>query len=116
MRLTPAGRACYEQALVALAAMEAVVDAAHGRTRPLRLGYAWAAFGEHTRAVLGDWRSQHPDVPLEVHRIDERTAGLRDGLVDVAVRRGPVTEPGVHVEPLVEEALDGGRAGRLRAG
>ena len=119
MRLTPAGgRACYEAgARRARCDWEAVVDAAHGRHQaaPARLTPGPPS-GEHTRAVLGDWRSQHPDVPLEVHRIDERTAGLRDGLVDVAVRRGPVTEPGRARRAARRGGPDGGRAGRLRAG
>ena len=87
----------------ALAALDAVVDAAQGRVRPLRLGYAWAALGPHTSAVLRAWRSLRPEVPLEVHRVDERSAGLRTGLVDVAVRRDVVGDPGVHVEPLFDE-------------
>lgn len=103
LRLTEAGAACYPAALEALAALERVAAAARGHDRPLRLGYAWAAFGSHTSAVLRCWREQHPEVQLDVHRVDERSAGLLDGTVDVAVRRGPVEEPGVHVEPIFSE-------------
>ncbi len=103
LSLTPAGEACYRAAVDALAALAGVVDAAQGRTRPLRLGYAWAALGRHTSAVLRAWREQRPDVPLEVHRIDDRTAGLRAGLVDVAVRRDDVSDLDLHVEPIFEE-------------
>lgn len=103
LSLTAAGEACYVAAVAALAALDGVVDAASGRARPLRLGYAWAALGRHTSTVLRAWRELHPDVPLEVHRIDDRTAGLRAGLVDVAVRRGEVSDPGVHVEPVFDE-------------
>jgi len=103
LSLTPAGEACYAAAVEALAALDGVVDAARGRVRPLRLGYAWAALGRHTSVVLRAWRDLRPDVPLEVHRIDDRTAGLRTGLVDVAVRRDDVGDPDVHVEPIFQE-------------
>lgn len=103
LSLTPAGEACYVAAVDALAALDGVVDAARGHVRPLRLGYAWAALGRHTSTVLRAWREQRPDTPLEVHRIDDRTAGLRRGLVDVAVRRDVVGDPDVHVEPIFEE-------------
>lgn len=103
LRLTGAGESCYAAAVDALTALDLFVDAAHGRVRPLRLGYAWAALGRHTSAVLRAWREQRPDVPLEVHRIDDRTAGLRAGLVDVAVRRDAVGDQGVHVEPVFDE-------------
>ena len=103
LSLTPAGDACYAAAVEALAALEGVMDAAGGRVRPLRLGYAWAALGRHTSVVLRAWREQRPDVPLEVHRIDDRTAGLSRRLVDVAVRRDDVGDPDVHVEPIFTE-------------
>jgi DNA-binding transcriptional LysR family regulator len=103
LELTEAGQATYAAAVAALVALDAVVDAAAGRVRPLRLGYAWAALGSHTGAVLRAWRGEHPDVPVEVHRVDDRTAGLRSGVVDVAIRRDAVTEPGVHVEPVFTE-------------
>ena len=103
LRLTPAGRDCYAAAVEALAALEAVAAAARGAARPLRLGWSWAAFGPWTTDVLRAWREQQPGVPLEMHRVDDRDAGLRAGLVDVTVRRGPVDDPGVHVEPLFTE-------------
>ena len=112
LSLTPAGQACYAASRDALAALDAVVDAAQGRVRPLRLGYAWAALGASTSAVLRAWREQHPDVALEVHRVDERSAGLRTGFVYVAVRRDAVADPHVHVEPIFDE----GRLAAVPAG
>lgn len=103
MRLTPAGEACYPAAVSALRALDAVTDAAHGRARPLHVGYVWAAFGAHTSTVLRRWREEFPDVPLTVHRIDDRSAGLSTGAVDVAVRRDAVLDPGLHVEPIFDE-------------
>ena len=86
--LTPAGEAARAAAVDALRALDAVADAATGRSRPLRIGYSWAALGRYTTDILRTWREQCPDRPLEVHRIDERLAGLRTGVVDLAVIRG----------------------------
>jgi DNA-binding transcriptional LysR family regulator len=112
LTLTSAGRACAQAAATALLAIDAVVQAAQGRPVPLRLGYAWAAFGQYTNAILRGWREQYPHVPLEIHRVDERDAGLARGLVDVAVQRGPVDEPGLAVERIFEE----GRLAAVPAG
>ena len=102
--LTPAGVRCYRAAVRALAALAEVVDAAQGRVRPLRVGYSWSALGRHTTAVLQRWRTEHPDVELEVHRVDERDAGLRRDAVDIAIVRGEFGEAGftsrwLHAEP-----------------
>jgi DNA-binding transcriptional LysR family regulator len=103
LSLTAPGQACYSAAVSALLALDSVRDAAHGRVRPLRMGYAWAAFGRHTSLILRTWREEYPDVPLEVHRVDERNAGLTQGLVDVAVRRDVVSDAGMRVEPIFRE-------------
>lgn len=103
LNLTPAGKACYDAALPILYGVEALVAAARGRLLPLRLGYSWAAFGPYTQDVLRTWRAKHPDVPLEVHRVDDRSAGLADGTVDVAVRRDSIDDAGLVVEPLFDE-------------
>ncbi len=86
--LTAAGEAARSAAVDALRALDAVVSAATGRVRPLRIGYSWAALGRYTTAILRAWRELHPDRPVEVHRIDERLAGLRTGAADLAVIRG----------------------------
>ena len=102
--LTPAGVRCYRAAVQALTAVDEVLDAAHDRTRPLRVGYSWSALGRHTTAVLRRWRAERPDVALEVHRVDERDGGLARGAADVAIVRGdepvgPVRSRAVLVEP-----------------
>jgi DNA-binding transcriptional LysR family regulator len=93
--LTPEGVRCYRAAVLALAAVDDVRAAAHGLPRPLRFGYAWSALGRYTSEVLQRWRTEHPDIPLEIHRVDERAAGLTRGLADVAVVRGTLDEPGI---------------------
>ena len=42
-------------------------------------------------------------MPLELRRIEDRTAGLARGEVDAALLRGPVTTPGIRTEPLMME-------------
>jgi DNA-binding transcriptional LysR family regulator len=74
LRLTPAGIALRERAAAALAAVEHAL--APDRAWPLRVGYAWAAFGEHTTPLLRAWRLAHPETPLRLLRVDDRTAGL----------------------------------------
>lgn len=86
--LTEAGARAYRAAAAALAAVDDVTAAASGVSRPLRLGYAWSALGRHTTLVLRRWRAEHPDVALEVHRIDAVDGGLARGAADVAVVRG----------------------------
>ena len=91
--LTEAGTRCYHACVAALAAVDEVRTAALGTPRPLRLGYAWSALGRYTSAVLQRWRAEHPDVELEVHRVDDRAGGVGRGRSDVAVVRGEVAEP-----------------------
>ena len=103
LALTTEGLAFRDEALRALAAVDDAVAAAYGRVRPLRLGYSWAAAGEHTNALLRGWRSRHPDVELQVLRFDDRTAGLASGMVDLALVRVPIDAPHVVVEELFVE-------------
>ncbi|MEV1020381.1 LysR family transcriptional regulator [Streptomyces sp. NPDC050264] len=101
--LTPEGHAFREKAAVAVAAFEDALAAARTTRRPLRLGHAWSAAGDFTTPLLRRWRQAHPDVPLELLRIDDRTAGLTRGAVDVALLRGPVDAPGLVTELLHRE-------------
>jgi DNA-binding transcriptional LysR family regulator len=103
LELTAAGRALLGRAKRVLADVEALLDPARLGNWPLRLGHAWSAMGEQTAALLRRWRLAHPEVPLELVRIDERGAGLAEGKVDVAVLRGRVAVPGAQVEWLRDE-------------
>src|SRR5262249_43809460 len=85
LELTPAGQAALPAALTALEAVDSFVEAARGAGLRVRLGYTWAAFGRHTDRILQLWRGEHPDMPIEIHRIDDRAAGLDRGQVDVAI-------------------------------
>jgi DNA-binding transcriptional LysR family regulator len=102
--LTEYGNHGYRAALVAVAAIADVVDAAQGRFRPLRLGFAWSALGRRTSEVLQSWRTENPGIVLEVHRFDDLVAGLIRGAVDIAVIRSEVDEPGIRTRPIFTEA------------
>jgi DNA-binding transcriptional LysR family regulator len=67
------------------------------------VGHAWSAFGAHTATLLRRWEDKHPETPLELLRIDDRTAGLAAGKVDVAVLRGTAADDGFHTERLLSE-------------
>ncbi|MFE6713164.1 LysR family transcriptional regulator [Streptomyces sp. NPDC057695] len=103
LALTAEGRAFQDRAAAALAAFEAAVDPARLRHRPLRLGHAWSAFGRYTTPLLRRWQREHPETPLELLRIDDRTAGLTRGEVDAALLRGTVDAPGLATEELTTE-------------
>ncbi|KUJ67961.1 LysR family transcriptional regulator [Streptomyces albus subsp. albus] len=103
LELTPSGRRLYDEARAILAHVDAALAEAASGPRPLRLGYTWAAFGPYTTPLLRAWRREHPRIPVEVHRLDERTAGLSQGLVDVAVVRTVPRDPRVRCEALYRE-------------
>ncbi|MFC5800831.1 LysR family transcriptional regulator [Streptomyces formicae] len=103
LELTPEGRAFRDKAAAAVAAFDDAIDPARLHRRPLRLGHAWSAFGPYTTPLLRRWQREHPDTPLELLRIDDRTAGLARGEVDAAVLRGPVDTPGLATQLLFTE-------------
>ncbi|MGW2177078.1 LysR family transcriptional regulator [Streptomyces sp. NPDC001732] len=118
LALTPEGIAFRDKAAVAVAAFdEALAPGGPGRW-PLRLGHAWSAFGPYTTPLLRRWQERYPQTPLELLRIDDRTAGLTRGEVDAALLRGPVEAPGLVTEVLFDEgrvaavAADGPLAAR----
>lgn len=103
LRLTAAGRSYRERAAAAVAAVDDVLDPARAGARPLLLGHAWSALGEHTTTLLRTWHGAHPDIPLRLLRIDDRAAGLLRGATDAAVLRDPGDLPGLHTELLTTE-------------
>lgn len=116
--LTPEGVAFRDKAAAAVAAFDEALDPGGLRRWPLRLGHAWSAFGRYTTPLLRSWQERYPQTPLELLRIDDRTAGLTRGEVDAALLRGPVDAPGLLTEVLFDEervaavAADGPLAAR----
>jgi DNA-binding transcriptional LysR family regulator len=103
LELTTAGRLYRPRAQAALAAVDEVLDPARAATWPLRLGHAWSGLGPHTTALLRRWNAAYPEVPLELLRVDDRTAGLIQGKVDAAIVREPITVPDVRTIRLFAE-------------
>lgn len=63
-----------------------VAEAASGHSR-LRIGHVWSAMGRHTRVFQRRWAAAHPSVELYLIRANTPTAGLAEGLCDIAVLR-----------------------------
>jgi DNA-binding transcriptional LysR family regulator len=103
LQLTAAGHAFRIRAAAAVTAADSAFDRRQIGTWPLRLGHAWAALGGSTTALLRAWTRAHPGMPLELRRIDDRTAGLTRGEVDAAILRGPITTPGIRSQALTTE-------------
>ena len=91
--LTVAGHAFQIRAASAVAAADAAFDPATLEVWPLRLGHAWPALGEFTASLLRSWMQEYPGVPLELRRIENRTACLARGEVDAALLRGRSPRP-----------------------
>lgn len=53
----------------------------------VRVGYAWAALGRHTTPVQKQWKLDHAGADLVFVQSNSASAGLAEGLVDVAVLR-----------------------------
>jgi DNA-binding transcriptional LysR family regulator len=76
--------------------------AARARTE-LRVGYAWAALGKHTRTVQKRWAAGHPGTPLVFVHADSPSAGLSDGSADLAVLRRALDDPRFATAPVGTE-------------
>ncbi|WP_104180387.1 LysR family transcriptional regulator [Arthrobacter sp. B0490] len=97
LRLTPAGKEFLPRARRAVQLLDDTLDPSTRETGPLRVGYAWSVLGSATPQVLATWQQRNPGKVLELHRIDQRLAGLPNGSVDAAIVRDVGdTEPGLH--------------------
>ena len=90
--LTSTGQLVLPQARRVLAEAERFTEFLTTRHGVLRLGYAWAALGRHTAPLQRDWAQRHEAIELELVRHNAPTAGLADGLCDVAVLRREVDD------------------------
>lgn len=106
LELTAEGRTFWNKASAALAAVDEALDPERLGRWPLRLGHAWSALGPYTTPLLRHWRERQPRTPLELLRIDDRSAGLLSGKVDIALVRGGIprgAEGAVHSRWLADE-------------
>ncbi|MFI0817895.1 LysR family transcriptional regulator [Streptomyces sp. NPDC021098] len=102
--LTPAGQVLYEETGALLGRADRIrrrVAAAAG-TAPLVVG-TLADAAEHVGGRLVPlFRARHPHVHVTLHESDlgDPTAGLRAGLVDVAITRTPFDDTGISTRVL----------------
>lgn len=90
--LTATGQQVLPHARMVLSEADRFTDFLRSRRGVLRLGYAWAALGKHTTRLQREWAARHPTISLELTRHNTPTAGLAEGLCDVAIVRRPVDE------------------------
>ncbi len=90
--LTRIGQLLLPQARRLLAEAERFTTFLRDRHGVLRLGYAWAALGRHTARLQREWSTRGSGSDLELFRHNSPTAGLLEGLCDVAVIRRPVED------------------------
>ncbi|MFH8680720.1 LysR family transcriptional regulator [Streptomyces lydicus] len=90
--LTITGQQILPPARRMLAEAERFTEFLTSRHGVLRLGYAWAALGRHTARLQREWAQRHDAIELELVRHNSPTAGLAEGLCDVAIVRRPVDE------------------------
>ena len=97
---TPTGARVVEQARRILDEVTHLRRLVEESRTELRVGYAWAALGKHTRKVQKQWAAAYPRVPLVFVQVNEPTAGLADGTADVAVIRRPLTDARFETTPV----------------
>ncbi|WP_380164714.1 LysR substrate-binding domain-containing protein [Jannaschia sp. R86511] len=108
VRLTPAGERFLSDARAALLLLGTAVDEARSVAdeRPrLRLGFLTGAAADLTDPILDAFTATHPDLDLDLreHPLTDTSAGLRDGISDVAFVRAPLTIEGLDVIVLAAE-------------
>ncbi|MFG2041721.1 LysR family transcriptional regulator [Dactylosporangium sp. NPDC048998] len=93
VRLTAAGTQVLARARAVLDEVAHLRRAVERSRTELRVGYAWAAMGKHTRRLQRAWAARHPAVPLVFVQSNTPAAGLGDGSADVAVVRRALQDP-----------------------
>lgn len=84
---TAVGRDLLPPARRLLAEADRFSEYVRSRHGVLRLGYAWAALGRHTTGLQRAWAVAHPAYELQLVRHNSATAGLHEGICDVAIMR-----------------------------
>jgi DNA-binding transcriptional LysR family regulator len=92
LELTPVGAEVLDAARRIVESLDGLATWVRSTQDELRLGYAWAAFGEHTAAVQDRWEETRSGT-LVLVQSNTPTAGLLEGRCDVAVVRRPVSDP-----------------------
>ncbi len=97
--LTPAGASLYDDARSLLARADRIrtrVAAAAGAAT-ITIGLLADSAEQVGARLAADFRDRHPDVDIRIREADftDPTTGLRSGLVDVALTRGPFDDAGI---------------------
>jgi DNA-binding transcriptional LysR family regulator len=88
--LTATGQRVLRHARRVLAEVDELAREVSAGAAQLRIGYAWSALGRHTVAFQRRWSELRPDSQLQLLRVNSPTAGLAEGMCDLAVvRRAP---------------------------
>lgn len=90
--LTSTGQQLLPRARRVLSEAESFTEFLASRHAVLRLGYAWAAIGQHTARLQREWAQHHDTVELELVRLNTPTAGLAEGHCDAAIIRRSIDE------------------------
>lgn len=94
LSVTEAGSTFAATARDALEHVDEAIASISAAVPPLRFGHSWSS-AAHAAAIVRTWAAEFPDRELRFRRSDERTAGLASGKVDVALVRGPISDPSV---------------------
>lgn len=86
---TTTGLRVLAQARRVLGEVDDLVREAISGHAVLRIGYAWSALGRHTSAFQRRWAQDRPGTELHLVRVNSATAGLAEGVCDLAVVRRP---------------------------
>jgi DNA-binding transcriptional LysR family regulator len=111
VELTRAGAALLREGRRVLAQAQRAEDAARavgaGVAGSLVVGFMGSAGRQILPRVVREFRTEHPDVGIEVREIPlpDTNRAVREGLVDVAFIRPIEDDPGLCVEPLPPDAL-----------
>lgn len=89
---TPAGQYVLPQIRRVLAEVDRLSDHLSSVPTTLRLGYAWAALGAHTPELLRSWKNRSDNMLLHLMQHNSSTAGVAEGVADVAIVRNTVDE------------------------
>ncbi|MEU1179882.1 LysR family transcriptional regulator [Streptomyces sp. NPDC005820] len=89
---TPTGLRVLAHARRVLGEVEGLVQAATSGRAGLRIGYAWSALGRHTPAFQRRWAREHPGTDLHLVRFNSGSAGLVEGVCDLAIVRRPLDD------------------------
>lgn len=111
IRLTAAGRDLLAPVRQALDASDAVMRAGKSggaaKTGRLRLGVRMPPIGHPLQGLLAAWRSQHPEVDLTLHELNDNEifAALAERSLDAAFVTAHTLKRGANTIPIYREPL-----------